>query len=65
MGTEKQKVNALQIACFVFGFVVITTIARFGFGFEGIIVNAIAGALGALLGYLIFEVIKKLRDRNG
>lgn len=64
MTAQRQKVNVIQIACLVFGFVLIMTIARVGFGFGGVIPNAIAGALGALFGMLLYEVIRKVRRKD-
>ena len=60
MTDEKSKVNVLQIACLVGGFALVTTIARFGFGFSGIIPSAIAGAVGAVLGTIVYELIRSI-----
>ena len=61
MANEKQEWNVLKVVCLVGGFILITSIARFGFGFTGIIPSAIAGAVGAMFGTLVYELISKAR----
>ena len=61
MANEKQEWNVLKVVCLVAGFILITSIARFGFGFTGIIPSAIAGAIGAMVGTLVYELIAKAR----
>ena len=65
MANEKQEWTPLKVICLVLGFVLITSIARFGFGFDSILASAIAGALGALFGTIVYELINGISRKKG
>jgi hypothetical protein len=61
MANEKQEWTVMKVVCLVGGFILVTSIVRFAFGFTGIIPSAIAGALGAFVGTIVYELISKAR----
>jgi hypothetical protein len=63
MANGKEEWNVLKVVCLVAGFFLITSIVRFGLGYDSILASAGAGAIGALFGTLVYEVIKKARGQ--
>ena len=60
MREKKERINLLQIVCLVLGFALVTSLAR-GFGYRSIVASAVAGAIGALLGTGIYQLIVLFR----
>lgn len=61
MAKTKEEWSLLKIVCMVVAFCLITSIVRFGLGYDGILVSAVTGAAGALVGALVYEMIMKAR----
>jgi hypothetical protein len=60
MNERKEGITILQIVCLVAGFALVTSLAR-AFGYDSILASAAAGAIGALLGTLVYQLILAIR----